>query len=374
MSGDAAHVEPKEKPARRSCLRTLIRLCFCAIVLVLLGALVAALAGYVVYDHVTRPGVPGAPVRVDVPAGATGQGVGRVLHSHGLVEHDALFRLAIHLDTSGKTIKHGAYDLPRGLSPTQLLQMLQEGPNTRPSPDQIPDDRKVTVPEGLSLVQMAALFEDPDAFLAAARAPELVERIGIDAGSIEGCLMPNTYFFDAKPSEREVVERMVDQFLRELDSLLATLPEARDQDLLQWLTIASLIEEEARVDDERPLVSAVIRNRLDKGMRLDLDCTLQYALGKYGQRLLDEDKAVDSPYNTYKHKGLPPGPICSPGVKSLVAALAPADTEHLYFVSNADGLTHTFSRTLAEHNRATARYRKEMANQRREQRDATTTE
>ena len=374
MTGDAAQVEPKEKPAGRSCLRTLIRLCFYGILLVLLGALVAALAGYVVYDHVTQPGVPGAAVRVDVPVGATGQSVGRLLHSFGLVEHDALFRLAIHLDESGKTIKHGTYDLPRGLSPTQLLQILQEGPNTRLSADQIPDDQRVTIPEGLSLVQMAALFEDPDAFLAAARAPELVERIGIDAESLEGCLMPNTYFFDRKPNERDVVERMVEQFLRELETVRADWPDARDQDLLQWLTVASLIEEEARIDDERPLVAAVIRNRLEKGMRLDLDCTLQYALGKYGQRLLDEDKEVDSPYNTYKRKGLPPGPICSPGVKSLVAALAPADTEHLYFVSNADGLTHTFSRTLAEHNRATARYRREMAIQRREQKHGKATD
>ncbi|MFO7775380.1 MAG: endolytic transglycosylase MltG, partial [Candidatus Hydrogenedentota bacterium] len=121
----------------------------------------------------------------------------------------------------------------------------------------------------------------------------------------------------------------------------------------------------ARAAHERPKVASVIENRLERGMTLDMDTTLQYALGKYGERMLNEDKEVDSPYNTYRNRGLPPGPIANPGLASFRAALDPADTEYLYFVSNGDGRTHTFSRTLEEHNQAVYRYRQEMASQRR---------
>ncbi|MDX9975999.1 MAG: endolytic transglycosylase MltG, partial [FCB group bacterium] len=137
------------------------------------------------------------------------------------------------------------------------------------------------------------------------------------------------------------------------------------QDLNKIVTIASLVEEESRVDDERPLVAAVVYHRLKQNMALGFDSTLQFALNKYGERMLDADKAVDSPYNTYLNAGLPPGPICSPGIKSLRAALNPADVDYLYFVSNADGKTHTFSRTYAEHNRAVADFRKKIAPQRK---------
>jgi UPF0755 protein len=164
---------------------------------------------------------------------------------------------------------------------------------------------------------------------------------------------------------------MVTQFEKEYEALLQEHPAARERSKLEIVTVASLVEEEARVDEERAIVAAVIYNRLSKGRPLEMDSTLQFALGKYGQRLLSEDKAVESPYNTYRKAGLPPGPISNPGVASLRAAMAPADMDYLYFVSNADGLTHTFSRTLKEHNAAVARYRKEIAVQRREQRQRT---
>jgi UPF0755 protein len=275
------------------------------------------------------------------------------------------FRLAIRLDTEGGTIKHGLYELPRGYSAAQLLHLLRKGPNARLRPDEIPDELKLTVAEGLSLAQMAELFDDTAAFLEAASDPTLVERVGIEVDTLEGFLMPDTYFFDAKPTEREAVERMLRQFETVYDALLIQHPEAATKDLLELVTVASLVEEETVLDEERPLVAAVIYNRLKRNMALELDATLQYALGKYGQRMLNDDKEVDSAYNTYKNRGLPPGPISSPGIESLRAAMAPAEEDFLFFVSAGDGRTHVFSTTMAEHQRAVAQYRRAIAEQRR---------
>ena len=333
----------------------------------LLAIGVAALAGFIVYEHVAQPGRPGPKVELTVPEGAAKRNVGALLVEAGLIEYEGFFRFALRLDATDRPIRHGVYELPKGLSALELLELLYEGPSRQTTVDRF----RITIPEGLSLAQMADLFDDPLAFRAAAADPALIARLDIEGpATLEGFLMPNTYFFDRKPTEQEVVERMVDQFEKEYTRLLAAIPGADRYDKLSIVTVASLIEEEARVSGERPLVAAVLYNRLEKGMPLQMDSTLQYALGKYGQRLLDSDKEVDSPYNTYRNRGLPPGPISSPGVDSLRAALAPAQRDYLYFVSNADGTTHTFSSTYDEHQRAVAKFRREIAVQRREQRES----
>ncbi len=330
---------------------------------VLLVGIAAGIVAFTVYDHVTAPGVAGPPVQFSVEDGATGQAIGEALVERGLVEHPLFFRLAMRLEGSDRHIQSGVYQLPRGLSPLQYLEAMLEGPERQLRSNQV----RVTIPEGLSIAQMAEQFDDPEAFLEAARDPDLIASLGIEADSLEGFLMPNTYFFDADPTEREVVERMLGQFKLEYGRLLATVPGAEQNDMREIVTIASLIEEEARADEERPIVASVIYNRLDENMLLGMDSTLQFALGKYGQRMLDRDKEVDSPYNTYRIRGLPPGPISNPGVASLRAAMQPAETEYRYFVSNADGRTHTFSETHREHLRAVERYRREIAVQRAEE-------
>ncbi len=374
MSGED-HSEPLDEPIeeaaaspKRSCLRQVLSCFLYLAVLLLLATAAAVFVGYMAYDHVTRPRTPGPAVRVEIPKGATGYDVGRLLSERGLAEHELFFRAAIHFDSTGGTIKHGKYDLPQSVSPTQLLEILYAGPNVRLTAADIPDEMKVTIPEGLSLNQAAALFDNPEAFLEAASDTALIERMGIDAETLEGFIMPNTYFFDHVPSERDVVERAVEQFDEEFAELVQTFPEAAARDRLELVTVASLIEEEAVVDEERPVVAAVIYNRLERNMALELDVTLQYVLGKYGQRMLYRDKEVDSPYNTYANRGLPPGPISSPGLASLRAALNPSDEKVLFFVSNADGRTHTFSSTMAEHTKAVKRYRKEMRTVRQRER------
>ena len=363
MAQDEATGQDGTRPRHSGCW-LLFKAFLFAVALTALAGVAAALAAFLGYQHITRPGVRGAEVRVTIPPGATGRDVARILAEQDLVEHELLFRAALRLDLSGKPIKHGRYALHRGLSAMELLHILQEGKTVPLDPSEIPDELKVTVPEGLSIAQAARLFDHPEAFTEAAADPELIARLGIEAPTLEGFLLPNTYFFDAKPTEREVVERMVAQFEREYAALMDQVPPPTDYGKLEIVTVASLVEEEARLDDERAMVAAVIYNRLENGMPLQLDTTLQYALDKYGQRILYEDRDVDSPYNTYRNPGLPPGPISSPGVASLRAALWPANVDYLFFVSNADGKTHTFSTTQAEHLEAVRRFRRVIAPQR----------
>ncbi len=339
--------------------------CIIGFTLILVIGTLGALAAWIAYDHLYRPGVMGPAKSITIPADATGNDVSRLLQEEELVSHAWFFRAALRLEGDSATIRQGYYQVPQGLSPVGVLHHLLEGPAAARDPRDLPPELRVTIPEGLNLQQMAELFDDADAFLEAVEDPELSARLDVETDTLEGFLMPNTYFFDEKPEPRDVVKRMIDQFNREYARLVVAYPEAADMDPVELVTIASLIEREARAAEERPLVSAVIHNRIERGMTLDLDATLQYALNKYGQRLLNKDKEVDSPYNTYRNPGLPPGPIANPGVSSLRAAVDPADADYLYFVSNADGRTHTFSRTLTEHNRAVAAYRRDIAEQRR---------
>jgi UPF0755 protein len=366
VSSEAEPTPVPEAPAKPRRRRWLWRIVGYGFVLLFLLVLGAAFGGYVVYDRVTRPGIAGEGVKIKIPEGAKGRDVAMLLKQNGLVEDEMLFRLAIRLEP-GAGVKHGYYLVPKGLSPKQILELMRKGPNRAPDPDEIPPDQRVTVPEGLSLAQASQLFKNPKAFIGAASDPALVAQLGIKAPTLEGFLMPSTYYFDAPPTEREVVERMVKSFQAEYAKLIKEYPDSAGQDLIKIVTIASLVEEEAKVDEERPIIAAVVYNRLQKNMALGIDSTLQFALNKYGQRLLDADKAVNSPYNTYLNIGLPPGPICSPGLKSIRAALSPADVDYLYFVSNADGQTHTFTRTYGEHTKAVSEFRKKIAPQRRAQ-------
>lgn len=372
---------PKKEVQRRVWLRAGYFAWMGLLYAVCLAALVgvgAVCAGYVVYDHVTRSGYLGDPVEVVIPEGVSGKEAGEILAEAGLLEYGWLLRAAIAVDRrrpvdpdrAGGQIKFGAYVIPQGNSATEILYRLYEGPSGSFRAEDVPDDLRVTIPEGLSTQQIAALLDDGETFLAAVTDPSLIAPLGIQARSLEGFLMPNTYFFTEKPSGRDVALRMLEQFRSEYAKIREAVPEAAERPLVEVLTIASLIEEEARLDEERAIVASVIYNRLARGMMLQMDSTLQFALNKYGQRMLNADKEVNSPYNTYKYAGLPPGPISNPGVASIRAALQPADTQYLYFVSSADGQSHVFSETLEAHNRAVAQFNREIAVQRRELRDA----
>lgn len=332
-------------------------------VLLLIGIIVAGMVAFIVYDHVTREGKRGSAVVITVPPGATLRMVGELLVENKIIEHEGLFRLALRLKNEDVIIKQGAYELYRGLSAAQLLELLVQGPTKHLHDNQ----ERFLIPEGLSIPQIAVLTSHPEAFMEATRDEALIASLGIETDTLEGFLMPNTYFFDEEPHPALLVNRMVEQFKKEWDQLITENPGAAAMQKIDLVTVASLVEREAKAEEERPLVAQVIYNRLESKMRLQMDSTLQFALNKYGERMLDVDKNVRSPYNTYQHGGLPPGPICNPGVASLRAAMAPADGQYLYFVSNADGTTHTFSRTLEEHNQAVRKYNREIAPQRAEE-------
>jgi peptidoglycan lytic transglycosylase G len=216
----------------------------------------------------------------------------------------------------------------------------------------------VTFPEGLTIAEMAAVFESAGLgtkamFTAAAQRGSLVHAADASADDLEGYLFPETYNLPRDAGAEMLVEQMAARFLAVYDARLREAARARGLTTRQVVTIASLIEKETSRADERPLVSAVYQNRMRIGMGMQCDPTVIYALqraGRWNGNLTRENLQFDSPYNTYRYSGLPPGPIAAPGRASLEAAVAPADVTYLYFVSRNDG-SHVFASTLDEHNR-----------------------
>jgi UPF0755 protein len=260
--------------------------------------------------------------------------------------------LARLLDLESR-LQAGKYLFSAGSRPLDVILHLSKGGVV---------SQMVTIPEGLTIGQMAALLEresgiDAERFVALANDAETARRYGIAAQSLEGYLFPDTYGLYWGIPAREVIDILVSRFKQIYDAHMAR--RARELGLSQHevITLASMIEKEAQVDEERPLISAVYHNRLNEGMLLQCDPTVIYALGGKSTPLTKDDLLVDSPYNTYRHHGLPPGPISSPGRASILAALYPADVDYLYFVARGDG-SHHFSRTSREHINAIRHIRK----------------
>ena len=298
------------------------------------------------------------PVTVEVPRGAGIAAVSRTLATSGLAR-DARAVRALAMLSGNTRPQEGTYRFRRGSSTLRILTALQRG-KSRASV-------RVTFPEGLTLRQTADRAGSEIPGIKA----DVFERIASREGgsfkcsvrlpdNLEGYLYPDTYVLPIGISERTVIQQMVEGF----DKKVIRELEPRERNLGDRLTeaviTASLIEREAAVAEDRPLISAVIRNRLKIGMRLQIDATVQYVIG-HRSRLLYRDLEVNSPYNTYRNTGLPPGPICSPGLPCIEAALNPADVPYLYYVARPDG-SHVFTETLNDHNRATDNVRNEAGN------------
>ena len=293
----------------------------------------------------------GRPVQIEIPAGATTGEIAEQLSSAGVVSNANMFRLQVRLEGVGSELKSGVYDLSTGMSYEDVTRELTEGPQYV--------YRSVTIPEGFVIDQIAERLEaqagiPAKEFLAlaksgakefAAERPYLSDAYG---GSLEGYLFPKTYRIREGASARSVIEMMLDQFETETADLDMSYPESRGMGLADVVTMASMIEREVRVPKERELVSSVIYNRLAKSMPLEIDATIEYVLPGNRFRLKASDIRIDSPYNTYRNKGLPPGPIASPGLASLEAATAPAQTAYLYYVLTAKDGSHTFAETREE--------------------------
>lgn len=247
-----------------------------------------------------------------------------------------------------RRIKSGFYELTPAQSPREIMEILVEGRTLR---------IQVTIPEGLTcsriLSRLAeALGEPKECFQAAASDSAWIRSLGLPVPDLEGYLYPETYTFERGMLPRDLLAAMVSACLEQFTEGQRRRADSLGLSLHEVLTLASIIEAETAIGEERARISAVYWNRLRLGRLLQADPTVAYALGRFGQRLWEQHLKVDSPYNTYLYPGLPPGPICSPGLESIDAALKPlADCHDLYFVARGDG-THIFSRSLKAHNRA----------------------
>lgn len=292
-------------------------------------------------------GPSGAPVRVIIPRGSTFRIAADSMSSAGVIGSPLAFRIYARARGVDRQIQAGTYLLRRGTHWSDVLRAMNGG---------VGIINRITIPEGFTIAQITpvlvrALKTSSDSVDAAVRDSALRARVSDPASTLEGYLFPDTYVFAPGTSAREAVTEMVNRFEREwkpeYDAQAAALGHSRHE----IVTMASIVEKEARVPAERPIIAAVYYNRLKDGMLLQADPTIQYALGRHTERVLYRDLTIDSPYNTYLHAGLPPGPIASPGGASLRAALAPANVPYLYFVAAPDG-HHEFRTSLAEHDQA----------------------
>ncbi len=317
------------------------------------------------YDRVdeTHQGYAGGEVFVDIPSGTSTRDIGRQLVDAGVVRDERTFRVALWRSGRDRLLQAGEYRFGAPMTAMAVVDTLERGQVYL---------RSITFPEGLTRQNMAEVFGrstfgTAEAFLVASQRVELVEALDSDATDLEGYLFPETYSLPRDATADDLVEAMVTQFDRTVDEALRTQAAALEMSIREVVTLASLIQRETGLDEERPIVSAVYHNRLGRRMPLQCDPTVIYALqraGVYDGNLTRENLRFDSPYNTYVYPGLPPGPIAAPGAADLRAAVQPADVSHLYFVSRNDG-SHVFADSLREHNRNVQEYQVEYFRRRR---------
>ena len=334
-----------------------------AIILLLL--VVAGAAAAVIYRRTGQPyrGYTGAEQFVDIPSGVGTKAIGDRLVAAGVIPDELTFRVALWLSGRARVLKAGEYRFDRPMTPLDVLAKIARGEVYVIT---------VTFPEGLTIAEMSKIFEthllgSAASFVDASADVSPIRAIDPMARDLEGYLFPETYAVPRKTDAPKLVRLMIDRFDRVLTPDLRHAAAARGWSIRQLVTLASIVEKETGRPEERPMVAAVYDNRLRAGMPLQCDPTVIFALqrgGTYTGNLRRDDLAIDSPYNTYRYAGLPPGPIAAPGEASLEAAVHPADVEYRYFVSRNDG-THEFARTLDEHNRNVQKYQVQYFHDRR---------
>ena len=284
-------------------------------------------------------------VEISIERGATAKRVATILHDNNLIKSKSLFLLSIKIVGKTNTIKAGKFKVRKNLNTLELINIIT-GKNSI----------NITVPEGLTIEQIALLLEQQGIISSKKQFIESVDNVKIpfevpqNRNISEGYLFPDTYNFVGNMVNSEILNIMLNRFKQKIDSLQIDFEKTK-LSLDEIIIIASLVEKEAKVDDERPLIATVLLNRLKKRMKLNCDATVRYALKKYDAPLTKDDLLINSPYNTYLYYGLPPSPICNPGLKSIIAVINPSDADYLYYVSKGNG-THYFSKTLKEHNQA----------------------
>jgi UPF0755 protein len=286
---------------------------------------------------------------VVIEPGTGSAAIGRRLVDAGVIRDQLAFRTALWWTGRSRELQAGEYHFDRPMAAVEVIDLLARGEVYT---------RRLTFPEGLTIREMADIFEargfgSRASFIEAAANNALIKDVDPDARDLEGYLFPETYALPRQIPAARVVAMMVDRFRATYTDEWRRRVEVDGLTTRNIVTLASLVEKETAQAEERPIVAGVYRNRLKIGMPLQADPTVVYAMqkaGTYNGNIRRDDLSLDSPYNTYRYPGLPPGPIASPGAAALAAAVQPADVRYLYFVSRNDG-SHVFSETLAEHNR-----------------------
>ena len=343
---DAPETSP---PARK---RRIGKILVALVSLIILGAFI----GYqYLEDDFNRPANPQADEAMDIHVrpGMSFAQILELLEKNRLIQNPGLFHLQARLRGGAKSIQAGVYEFKASMSPREIYRHLSEGRVAR---------RTFTIPEGYNVreiartIQRAELAREKE-ILRLSREPSFLREMNISAPTIEGYLFPDTYHFPVGASSKKILGFMVRTMRRKFSPALREQAKAMGFTIHQTLTLASIIEKETSLSSERPLVAAVFINRLKRRMRLQSDPTVIYGLPHFDGNITRKDLRYDSPYNTYLHRGLPPGPIASPGLESIKSTLNPAKVKYLYFVATKDG-GHRFSRTYREHRRAVNRYQR----------------
>jgi UPF0755 protein len=291
-------------------------------------------------------------VRVDITPGMSALAIADRLHGVGAVSDPHAFYWLCRYRSAANRIQAGEYEFSAPLTPDQVLNKLVQGKVVL---------HRVTLLEGSTIRDVASLLDQAglareSEISSLARDADFIQSLGMAHPSLEGYLFPETYHHPRHQSARNILRAMVQQFRQHFTEEMAQRGRELGMSVHQVVILASMVEKEAAVDEERPLVAAVFLNRLQKGMPLQSDPTAVYDMEDFSGPILSGHLKRQSPYNTYQVRGLPIGPICNPGLRSLEAVLRPARVPYLYFVSNLDG-THRFSSTLSEHQEAVSQYR-----------------
>lgn len=351
----------EHNPKRRSGWKTVLLV---LLIIFLLGAAAAGGTGYYVYRSL-QPMARGEPVEVSIPSGTGSAAIAKLLEEHGIIRSGMVFSAYLKYKQEGGRFQAGDYQLAPGMTLAQIIDKLNRG-------DVIKEEMiRFTIPEGYTVLQIADKLAaegivNKDAFLALAAdaskwTQPWIKSIPDKAElryRLEGYLFPETYEMKKESTEQAVLDRMLSEWEKKQKSLPQGWEAQMDKlglDLHGILTVASLVEREVAVDEERSLVAGVIYNRLKQKMPLQIDATVQYLFDKQKERLFEKDLQTQSPYNTYLNAGLPPGPIASPGLLSIKAALFPEETKYLFYVTKKDGSgRHLFAETFEEHKKNNA--------------------
>lgn len=321
--------------------------------IILILAIVILLYGiYIAAEMLIPLPIGNKNMEIEIPKGATFRQAIEILSREGLIRDKNIFLFIGRISGLDRKIRAGYYSIYGSMSPLDIFRILKKGQII---------EYEITIVEGDSLTEIAEKLSEKgiihtEEFMQLATDKDFLSSYDIDAPSFEGYIFPDTYKIPKGMNPEEAVGMMINKMREEYSGELTVRTSELGFSEREVLTLASIIEKEAATDEERPLISAVYHNRLKKRMPLQADPTAIYGIKSFGEKIIESDLRRKTPYNTYVIKGLPPGPIASPRMKSILAALYPAKVPYIYFVSNNDG-THTFSVTPEEHRLAVESYR-----------------